>query len=381
MNDLVKIANDDMKQAMELEKKMGDVKANNAKYDAKKTAKGGKDDSANQMAKMLAENLQNANEAAGKEIELSQKTGLSILQIDQQFEAMRLANRFMTNEQIYAEIEKLSEAEKKTVQDKIKMDQDAAMEKAKRLQENLSMAEEAGNKEIELSKKTGLTMLQIDQQFEALRLANTKLTNDEIYALIEKNNTSFSKSNQMAIESAQALNKALQDMAANGITMAADALGTALAGGAVAFGDLLGNLVMMVADTAQQLGKQFIAMGVASLAATSQLFTNPAGAIVAGAALVAAGAAAKQIVKNLSAPKKMEQGGLVYGNSFVNVGEYGNAHSNPEVIAPLSKLQDIIGKKGMTNVNVGGVISGNNIQVIGVKQGRSFNMITGRKSM
>ena len=121
-------------------------------------------------------------------------------------------------------------------------------------------------------------------------------------------------------------------------------------------------------------------MGVAALAVETQLFANPAGAIAAGAALVVAGAVAKQVIKNMSA-KKMEQGGLVYGNSFVNVGEYGNAHTNPEVIAPLSKLQDIIGKRGMTNVNVGGVISGNNIQVIGVKQGRSFNMITGRKSM
>ena len=49
----------------------------------------------------------------------------------------------------------------------------------------------------------------------------------------------------------------------------------------------------------EQLGKQFITMGVAALAVTSQLFSNPVGAIAAGAALVAAGAAAKQIVKNI----------------------------------------------------------------------------------
>ena len=39
------------------------------------------------------------------------------------------------------------------------------------------------------------------------------------------------------------------------------------------------------------------------------------------------------------------------------VGEYPGAKSNPEVIAPLNKLQAIIGKSGgSTNVNVGGQI-------------------------
>jgi len=271
-----------------------------------------------------------------------------------------LANKFMTNDQIYAEIERLSEAEKQAVQDKIKMDEDAAMEKAKRLQENLSMAEEAGNKEIELSKKTGLTMLQIDQQFEALRLANTKLTNDEIYAFIEKNNQSAMKSFEMTKQAAEALNKALQDAASQGIAMLAESLGTALAGGAITFADVLNGIIGMVADTAMQLGKQFIAMGVAALAVQTQLFVNPAGAIVAGAALVAAGAVARQVIKNMSA-KKMEQGGLVYGNSFVNVGEYGNAHTNPEVIAPLSKLKSMLGNNNPNKVIVEGRIYGSQI--------------------
>ena len=383
VNDLVKIANDEMKQSLENEKKMGDVKAKNAKYDEKHktTAKSVKDDSANQRAKMLAENLQSANEAAGKEIELSTKTGLSILQIDQQFEAMRLANKFMTNEQIYAEIERLADAEKKAVQDKIKMDEDAAMEKAKRLQENLSMAEEAGNKEIELSKKTGLTMLQIDQQFEAIRKANTKLTNDEIYDLIEKGSQKAIKSIDMSKQAAEALNKALQDAASQGIAILAESLGTALAGGAITFADVLNSLVSMVADTAMQLGKQFIAMGVASLAVQLGLFEGPAGAaqaIAAGAALVAAGAAAKQIIKNMGA-KKMEQGGLVYGNSFVNVGEYGNAHTNPEVIAPLSKLKDMIGGNNSQRVMVEGRLYGSQLALASNRSTSIIKRVTGKR--
>jgi hypothetical protein len=45
-------------------------------------------------------------------------------------------------------------------------------------------------------------------------------------------------------------------------------------------------------------------------------------------------------------PKKMAAGGLAYGNSLVNVGEYQNARSNPEVIAPLNTLKGMLGDGG-----------------------------------
>ena len=183
---------------------------------------------------------------------------------------------------------------------------------------------------------------------------------------------------KMMKDSADSLNQALRSVATDGIYTLADAIGTALAGGQVTFASVLNSLLTMVADTAQQLGKQFITMGVAALAVTSQLFSNPVGAIAAGAALVAAGAAAKQIVKNMSA-KKMEQGGVVYGNSFVNVGEYGNAHTNPEVIAPLSKLKDIIGGTGTQKVIVEGRIYGSQIALASNRNQSIIKRVTGRR--
>jgi len=183
---------------------------------------------------------------------------------------------------------------------------------------------------------------------------------------------------KMMKDSADSLNQALRSVATDGIYTLADAIGTALAGGEVTFASVLNSLITMVADTAQQLGKQFITMGVAALAVTSQLFSNPVGAIAAGAALVAAGAAAKQIVKNMSA-KKMEQGGVVYGNSFVNVGEYGNAHTNPEVIAPLSKLKDIIGGTGTQKVIVEGRLYGSQIALASNRNQSIIKRVTGRR--
>lgn len=42
---------------------------------------------------------------------------------------------------------------------------------------------------------------------------------------------------------------------------------------------------------------------------------------------------------------KLKDGGIAFGNSIVNVGEYAGASSNPEIIAPLSKLKEYISPK------------------------------------
>ena len=46
---------------------------------------------------------------------------------------------------------------------------------------------------------------------------------------------------------------------------------------------------------------------------------------------------------SISRIPRLANGGIAYGNSLVNVGEYSNARTNPEVIAPLSKLKTLIG--------------------------------------
>lgn len=45
---------------------------------------------------------------------------------------------------------------------------------------------------------------------------------------------------------------------------------------------------------------------------------------------------------SISKIPRLANGGIAYGNSLVNVGEYANARSNPEVIAPLSKLKSLL---------------------------------------
>lgn len=49
---------------------------------------------------------------------------------------------------------------------------------------------------------------------------------------------------------------------------------------------------------------------------------------------------------------KLASGGIAYGNTIANVGEYANARSNPEVIAPLDKLKGMLGDNGEQRITI-----------------------------
>lgn len=83
-----------------------------------------------------------------------------------------------------------------------------------------------------------------------------------------------------------------------------------------------------------------------ALAVVNALQTQPflpMGPIMAG---VAGAAGAAQIA--LIASQPFAQGGIVYGPTMGLVGEYAGARTNPEVIAPLNDLRNILGTTGMT---------------------------------
>jgi TP901 family phage tail tape measure protein len=100
---------------------------------------------------------------------------------------------------------------------------------------------------------------------------------------------------------------------------------------------------------------QIVALGNAQVAsATAQVTGNTAAAASGAAASVAAIplvgpllaiAAISSVLAALASipkPKRFASGGIVYGNTFAQVGEYPGAANNPEVIAPLNKLRDLI---------------------------------------
>jgi len=122
-----------------------------------------------------------------------------------------------------------------------------------------------------------------------------------------------------------------------------------------------GNAILSaVAGFMQTLGKAMIAAAVASETFQKTLLLSPGTAIVAGAALVAAAGAVKGIMKRGIAGRQsgtnqqsggtespgirmFAEGGIISGPTVGMMGEYPGAKSNPEVVAPLNKLKDMMG--------------------------------------
>ena len=69
--------------------------------------------------------------------------------------------------------------------------------------------------------------------------------------------------------------------------------------------------------------------------------------------------------------------GLAYGETLAVVGDNPNARMDPEVIAPLSKLKNMIGGAGGGTVTVVGKLSGQDILLSSEKAGRTRSRYRG----
>jgi len=140
------------------------------------------------------------------------------------------------------------------------------------------------------------------------------------------------------------------------ITAAVEVLGETVA---VAFGEAIGGAMSGQQDVLanfgdailtalggfmSQVGKMLIAYAI-SIEKFQTAFTDWRAALVAGIALVAIGGAIKNSMKQGPSVTAFAEGGIVSGPTLGLMGEYPNARSNPEVIAPLDKL------KGMLKTN------------------------------
>lgn len=149
-----------------------------------------------------------------------------------------------------------------------------------------------------------------------------------------------------------------------------EGIGNMLAGTASA-GDIFKMLIGQVADFGKSLGQSLIAAGIGAMS-FKKLLANPAVAIAAGTALVALSAVVKSKLEagpsgGGSSAVAFADGGIVHGPTMGLVGEYPGARSNPEVIAPLDKLRNMLGDRSgaqqQVQVEVIGSISGNDIRI------------------
>ena len=110
-----------------------------------------------------------------------------------------------------------------------------------------------------------------------------------------------------------------------------------------AFDDLAANIATAIGNLIKNVGRQLVQLGVEMLAirqALAAAFSNPFTAIAAGIAAIAAGQALINAFKKKNEKTvALAEGGLAYGPTMALVGDNRGAGSDPEVIAPLSKLR------------------------------------------
>lgn len=153
----------------------------------------------------------------------------------------------------------------------------------------------------------------------------------------------------------------------------------AIAAGNASMGDVFGLLLNLLGDVAIQIGKAAISIGIA-MKAVKLSFSNPFAAIAAGAALVLIGSLMKGLASNFGGGgvPALASGGLAFAPTLAVVGDNVGAASDPEVIAPLSKLKDYIqpsGFAGTIKIELAGKVNGRDIDLIGKRVVKELNRV------
>jgi len=128
------------------------------------------------------------------------------------------------------------------------------------------------------------------------------------------------------------IGQTIQGTLQNVIIGAAEAIGSAIAGGDLS--SVFSSIGLVLAEGMQNIGKAMIVYG-AGLEALKKAITNPTAAIAAGVGLVVAGAALKSALSQ----RKFAEGGIVTGPTNALIGEAGQ----PEVVFPLNQLNKFVG--------------------------------------
>jgi phage-related minor tail protein len=190
--------------------------------------------------------------------------------------------------------------------------------------------------------------------------------------------------NKSALDKAAQFAQQINQIISGGLANLASGIGSALGNAISSGGNLAKSLSKVVLGTiggmAVQLGKLAIGIGTTlKLVKKALESVHPAIAIAGGIALVALGTLFKNKASSIGGGgggssfqgggftsggvsgggggTAFANGGIVSGPTMGLVGEYPGARQNPEVIAPLNKLQSIIGKSNNGgNLNVTGQV-------------------------
>jgi hypothetical protein len=236
--------------------------------------------------------------------------------------------------------------------------------------EEIEAAREASDKWIDSLKDVLITMQNFTGSYRFLTDMKDKIqeAKDEYIKLAETHKDIIAELRKPADVNVNVLgtDKALADVESfsDGVTnslnqaVTASIAGTAaIVGEMVAMGASFDNIAMSVGRfLLETLANLMIDVGTAAIATGAAIegikealtSLNPVIAIAAGLALIGLGAGIKGYLSNTaekySGTTAFADGGIVSGPTRALVGEYPGAKSNPEIIAPLSKLESILSR-------------------------------------
>lgn len=117
----------------------------------------------------------------------------------------------------------------------------------------------------------------------------------------------------------------------------------------IGIGNAFKSILSTIGQYMIELGKKTL-MATALIEGLKKAFGTVAGP-AASIALIAGGGLLKGLANSLfSQTPKFANGGIVYGPTMGIMGEYAGARSNPEVIAPLSKLREMLDGGGNASI-------------------------------
>ena len=220
-------------------------------------------------------------------------------------------------------------------------------------------------KQMELIKALPIALIAVDQPLKTLQQSTSTVADgvvEDLQSIIDA-----------GWEFADGINAAISSGVASMLSGMAEMVGAAV--GAEKPLEGLGIFIgEMLAQMAINIGQYAIAHGTVIEAIKASLTSlEGVGAIVAGMALIALGAGLKSAIQksaeNAGVPA-LAEGGLMYGPSLIVAGDNKNANIDPEVVAPLSKLKDLLGGN---SIQVYGRISGDDIVISNNRASRDRN--------
>lgn len=302
--------------------------------------------------------LARQRDLAVKQAELEKKNGSYIQTIKDTYNQLILNSQAETGRRILEEQSKLGVEEAKEHEKVAQMILNTRLDLASaiaKINENFAN-EDIKNVKAELSSTLKATRGSYQAQKDAIQLAIDKLTEYKIAAKeAGYESTKFDEAikelgfsmdglvdplEQMKLN----IEKTFNGLATDTLAELGTQLGNVISGGEFSmegFMDLLANALISI-------GKHLVLVS-GLFAAVDKLFKNPSTwplAIAAGVAAIAAGTAMKNNAAKRNPVKKFADGGIISGPTMGLMGEYPGARTNPEVVAPLDKLKDMIGGGG-----------------------------------